>query len=73
MLNFKKSSNFSPGAEKDALPPEPEAQGGILAVWGAPGSGKTTVAAKIAKYVADQKRNTVLMLCDMTVTEPLGT
>jgi MinD superfamily P-loop ATPase len=66
MLNFKKSSIFSRGAEKDELPPEPEAQGGILAVWGAPGSGKTTVATKIAKYLADQKRNTVLMLCDMT-------
>ena len=66
MLNFKKSSIFTRNAGADDMPPEPEAQGGILAVWGSPGSGKTTTAIKIAKHLADQKRNTVLVLCDMT-------
>ena len=66
MLNFKKNSIFAHGTEKDDMPPELETQGGILAVWGSPGSGKTTTAIKLAKHLADQKRNTVLVLCDMT-------
>ena len=66
MLNFKKNSIFAHGTEKDDMPPELETQCGILAVWGSPGSGKTTTAIKLAKHLADQKRNTVLVLCDMT-------
>ena len=48
--------------------PEPmeESGGGILAVWGSPGCGKTVTAVKIAKHLAAQKKNTVLLLCDMT-------
>lgn len=66
MLNFKKKSIFTRGAgEEKAL--EQELQGGgVLAVWGSPGSGKSTAAIKIAKHLADTKRNVVLLLCDMT-------
>ena len=38
----------------------------VLAVWGSPSSGKTTVSVKLAKHLADKKRNVVLLLCDMT-------
>ncbi len=65
-MNFKKNSIFTRRADEDNLPKESEIQGGILAVWGSPGSGKTTAAVKLAKHLADQKRNTVLVLCDMT-------
>lgn len=37
----------------------------ILAVWGSPSSGKTTVAAKIASYVSSKGHDTALLLCDM--------
>ncbi len=66
MLNFKKNGIFTHRAGEEALSREPEPGGGILAVWGSPGSGKTTAAVKLAKYLADQKHNTVLLLCDMT-------
>ena len=44
MLNFKKGSIFSRSAgNEDAYEEyEQEDQGGVLAVWGSPGSGKTT-------------------------------
>lgn len=38
----------------------------VLAVWGSPGSGKTTVSVKLAKHLADKKHNVALLLCDMT-------
>ena len=43
---------------------EPENQ--VLAVWGSPGSGKTTASVKLAKYLADHKKNVSLLLADMT-------
>jgi MinD-like ATPase involved in chromosome partitioning or flagellar assembly len=63
-MNFKKSSIFRRGAE-DEPEQEPES-GGILAVWGSPGSGKSITAVKLAKALADKKKNVVLLLCDMT-------
>ena len=33
---------------------------------GSPSSGKTTVSVKLAKHLADKKRNVALLLCDMT-------
>lgn len=65
MLNFKKKSIFTRNAEEDAVQ-EQEVSGGVLAVWGSPGSGKTTVAVKLAQYIASKKQNVVLVLCDMT-------
>ena len=64
MLNIRKHSIFSREG-KGGCREEPD-KGGVLAVWGSPGSGKTTVAVKLAKYLADQKRNVSLLLCDMT-------
>lgn len=66
MLNFKKNGIFTRQAPMESAPPEQEPQGGILAVWGSPGSGKTVTAVKIAKHLADRKKNVVLLLCDMT-------
>jgi CO dehydrogenase nickel-insertion accessory protein CooC1 len=66
MLNFKKGGLFS---RKDNLDPpeiEPDNAAQVLAVWGSPGCGKTTVAVKLAKYLADRKKNVVLLLCDCT-------
>ncbi|MBO1695240.1 AAA family ATPase [[Clostridium] symbiosum] len=39
----------------------------VLAVWGSPGSGKTTVAVKLAKCLAEKKQNVLLIISDMTV------
>lgn len=65
MWNFKKDGIFA----RNAGDPEdmtPEQSGGILAVWGAPSSGKTTMAVKIAKYLAGRRLPVALLLCDMT-------
>ena len=64
MLNIKKHSIFS--REEKGNCQEYQDRGGVLAVWGRPGSGQTTVAVKLAKYLADRKRNVSLLLCDMT-------
>lgn len=64
MLNFKKGGIFSRRTGEPV--PEPENSIHVLAVWGSPGSGKSTVAVKLAKHLADKKKNVVLLLCDMT-------
>lgn len=66
MLNFKKRSIFTRQSAEEDIQQEQELQKGILAVWGSPGSGKTVTAVKIAKHLAQQKQNVVLLLCDMT-------
>ena len=65
MINFKKNSIFSRDAKEKTVK-EDIMHGGVLAIWGSPGSGKTTAAVKLAKYLADKKKNVVLVLCDMT-------
>jgi hypothetical protein len=65
-MNFKKKSIFHRG-EDDAYEPEvQEESGGMLAVWGSPGSGKTITAVKLAKALAEKKKNVALVMCDMT-------
>lgn len=66
MLNFKKRSIFTRQPGEEDIQMEQELQKGILAVWGSPGSGKTVTAVKIAKHLAQQKQNVVLLLCNMT-------
>lgn len=44
--------------------------GNVIAVWGSPSSGKTTVSVKLAHYLAARKKNVILLLCDM-VSPPL--
>jgi MinD superfamily P-loop ATPase len=39
--------------------------GKIAAVWGSPGCGKTVVATKFARRLAEQGRNTILLFCDI--------
>ena len=65
-MNFLKGSLFRRNTEPEELEPMEESGGGILAVWGSPGCGKTVTAVKIARHLAAQKKNTVLLLCDMT-------
>lgn len=65
MLNFKKNSIFSREARGN-IPEEVECSPKVLAVWGSPGCGKTTVAVRLAKHLADKRKNVVLLLCDMT-------
>ena len=53
-MNFRKAGIFQRDTEK------PEVQndsGGMLAVWGSPGSGKTVTAVKIAKALSAKKKN----------------
>lgn len=65
MMKFMKGSLFSRNQLKSPQEDlEPDVQ--VLAVWGSPGSGKTTVSVRLAKFLADHKRNVVLLLCDMT-------
>ena len=64
MLNFKRNSIFQRGGSHEE---EPDTDtGGVLAVWGSPGSGKTTAAVKLAKYLADHKKNVSLLHADTT-------
>ena len=65
MINFKKNTIFCRGTKEETVK-EDILHSGVLAVWGSPGSGKTTTAVKLAKYLADKKKNVVLVLCDMT-------
>lgn len=63
MLNFMKGSIFS-RHPKEYVREETEPCVQVLAVWGSPGSGKTTVSVRLAKHLADKKQNVVLLLCD---------
>ena len=36
----------------------------MLAVWGSPNSGKTSISIKLAKTVSQKRKNVVLVLCD---------
>ncbi|WP_458862895.1 nucleotide-binding protein [Acidaminobacterium chupaoyuni] len=65
-MNFKKMSIFHRGGAEDDYEQEAQSSGGVLAVWGSPGSGKTVTAVKLAKALAYKKRNVALVLCDMT-------
>ena len=61
-MNFRKASIFQRDTEN---PEEQNDSGGMLAVWGSPGSGKTITAVKIAKMLSARKKNVILLLCDM--------
>lgn len=69
MLNFMKNGIFrrNEDEDEDEIYTAPQiSTPRILAVWGSPGSGKTTVAVKLAKHLADKQKNMALRLCDMT-------
>ena len=66
MLNFKGKKRVDKSDSKE----EPETgkrKAQVLAVWGSPGCGKTTISVKIAKYLAEKKKNVILVISDMTV------
>ena len=52
-MNFLKNSIFSRKDGEDAADMEPENENQMLAVWGSPGSGKTTTALGIMGLVPD--------------------
>ena len=64
-MNFLKNSIFSRGAGDSSPDWELENENQMLAVWGSPGSGKTTTAVKLAARLAMQKKDVALLLCDM--------
>ena len=66
MLKMLKNSLFSHENKKENTDVANKSTGGVLAVWGSPSSGKTTLSVKLAKHLADRKQDTVLLLCDMT-------
>ena len=64
-MNFMKNSIFGRSGGGEDAPMEPEKGNQMLAVWGSPGCGKTTVAVKLAAGLAQQKKDVALLLCDM--------
>ena len=64
-MNFLKRSIFTRGSGEEESDWGQEKENQMLAVWGSPGSGKTTVAVKLAEHLARQKRDVALLLCDM--------
>lgn len=69
MFEFHENSLFQRNLEQEREEEMPE-EGGVLAVWGSPSSGKTVVSVKLAEHLAKKKRNVILILADM-VTPPL--
>lgn len=65
-MNFKKAGIFRRISEESEQQEVQNDSGGMLAVWGSPGSGKTVTAVKIAKMLSAKKKNVILLLCDMT-------
>ena len=64
-MSFMKNSIFGRRDSGEDAQTEPEMSNQVLAVWGSPGCGKTTVAVKLAAYLAQQKKDVILLLCDM--------
>ena len=64
-MNFMKNSIFGRSGGGEDAPMELEKGNQMLAVWGSPGCGKTTVAVKLAAGLAQQKKDVALLLCDM--------
>jgi len=42
----------------------------VLAVWGAPGAGKTVTAVKLTLELASRRKNTIILMCDITSPAP---
>ena len=55
----------SPENECFELPPDKQ-DNQVLAVWGSPSSGKTIMSVKLARYIASQKKNVILVFADMS-------
>lgn len=55
----------SPENDCFELPPDRQ-DNQVLAVWGSPSSGKTIMSVKLARYIASQKKNVILVFADMS-------
>ena len=55
-MNFMKGSLFHRSTEPEEVEIIEESGGGVLAVWGSPGCGKTVTAVKIAKHLAPEEK-----------------
>lgn len=55
----------SPENECFELPPDRQ-DNQVLAVWGSPSSGKTIMSVKLARYIASQKKNVIIVFADMS-------
>ncbi|MDE7230088.1 MAG: ParA family protein [Oscillospiraceae bacterium] len=55
----------TPESDCFELPPD-RRDNQVLAVWGSPSSGKTIMSVKLARYIASQKKNVILVLADMS-------
>lgn len=66
MLNFKKDGIFTRSRMRKDEKSKPV--GGVIAVWGSPGCGKTTVAAKLAQYIANQKQDVIIKRHSVQIT-----
>ena len=60
-MNFKQNSLFTRNTGFDEE--QADVQGGVLAVWGSPSSGKTTVSVKLADYLARKKKKERKRFC----------
>ena len=58
----------NPEADCFELPPD-RRDNQVLAVWGSPSSGKTIMSVKLARYIASQKKNVILVLADMSAPQ----
>ena len=63
-MNFKKAGIFRRSSEGSEQPEVQNDSGGMLAVWGSPGSGKTVTAGKSQKCFPPKRR--MLFFCSAT-------
>lgn len=64
-MNYRGSSMFSRDKRGvDDFFQETMGKGGLYAVWGSPGSGKTLFSIRLAKYLANRKVNVLLIFTD---------
>ena len=72
-MNFKRSSLFQRNMVQE-VEETWEAEGGVLAVWGSPSSGKTVVSVKLAEYLAKKEEKTCSLFCryDSTAASPVS-
>ena len=71
-MNFMKGSLFHRSTEPEEVEIIEESGGGVLAVWGSPGCGKTVTAVKIAKHLASQKKPCICPPSELECDKSLG-
>ena len=65
VMNFRNNTVFSRERKKeDTFASTKYLEGGLYAVWGSPNSGKTLLSVQLAKYLAHQHENVMLIFTD---------